>query len=161
MKISRCVIGRELLYCGPVRVKEPFWLVLIYYLLLRRDAAGFLKLGLLASVWHELGHIICYRLLCGCWPVLTVSVMGIALHVPARRFGRWERCLLAAAGPLFNGVAAAVALLWAQNGLTVRLAAWGSANLLLGGFNLLPISPLDGFEILCALLPEKLHFFSK
>ena len=48
---------RTPLRMGPLRFRDPVLLCGVVYLLLYFDASGFLRLGLLATILHELGHI--------------------------------------------------------------------------------------------------------
>ena len=120
----------------------------VLYLLLYFDASGFLRLGLLAAVLHELGHIAVYALLRRRLPVIEVTLTGFCMKTRGERFSPGQLFALAAAGP---GVNFLLALLWtlrmAQR-LTIRGGAFWAANLLTGCFNLLPIPPLDGAQLL-------------
>ena len=100
-------------------------------------------------------------------------VFGWAKPVPVNtgnlRNGRRDFLVIAAAGPASNimlAVAASVLLdvvpggLEASGGLPGLLATFGftllQLNLLLAVFNMLPVSPLDGGNVLTGLLPETL-----
>ena len=64
---------------------------------------------------------------------------------PGRRF--W----LAAAGPAVNFALAGLWALRLGRNMTIRGSAFLAANLLTGGFNLLPIPPLDGAQMAASL----------
>ncbi len=89
---------------------------------------------------------------------------------------RWGRLLVAAAGPLSNLLLAFLMALVVQvTGLSMtprREGMWAllpnpalfalqfiSLNVLLCFFNLLPITPLDGFEVATGLLPPNLAYY--
>lgn len=140
---------------GVLVFRDPILLCGVLYLLLYFDASGFLRLGLLAAVLHELGHIAVYALLRRRLPVIEVTLTGFCMKTRDERFSPGQLFALAAAGP---GVNFLLALLWtlrmAQR-LTIRGGAFWAANLLTGCFNLLPIPPLDGSKIVAYFLPPR------
>ena len=73
-----------------------------------------------------------------------MRLCGNALS-PGRRF--W----LAAAGPAVNFLLASLWALRLGRNMTIRGSAFLAANLLTGGFNLLPIPPLDGAQMAASL----------
>ena len=136
---------------GPLQFWDPVLLCGGLYLLLYFDASGFLRLGLLAAFLHELGHILVYCAQQHRLPVIAVTMTGFCMRVPAGRLTLRQRFWLAAAGPGVNFVLAGVwALRLAQN-TTVRGSAFWAANVLTGAFNLLPIPPLDGAQMLACV----------
>jgi Zn-dependent protease len=107
--------------------------------------------------------------------LICLLISGIAwgaMPVNERKLrGRYGVALVAAAGPLTNVLLAALALiglgLWmrldprprdelSQMAANARQLLWliGVANVLLALFNLLPIPPLDGSNILRSLIPS-------
>lgn len=105
----------------------------------------------------------------GGWSLLIFAIIGIAWGLmptdPSRyRWRRRGRIVVAGAGPAMNIALALVALtlliLWLRVGpqstelyrnLAIFLWTGGKLNLVLALFNLLPIPPLDGSEILKGL----------
>jgi Zn-dependent protease len=105
-------------------------------------------------------------------PVLMIVtqapfVIGWAKAVPVRpanlRNPKRGMSLVAAAGPLMN-LALAVpfgALFYLTRHfegpawLTQALGICGATNIMLGGFNLLPLPPLDGSKVLAGFLPDR------
>ncbi len=157
------VAGRPLQF-GKIVVRSPFLVCAVWFVLLSQDASGFLLIGAAASLWHELGHIACYLLLFREFPHLTVSLSGIGLSIQSAPIQNEQEALLALAGPLTNFLTAALLVLVLRRRMTVALAAFWAANLLIGGFNLLPIPPLDGYRLLHWLWKfwaNKLHFRAK
>ena len=71
---------------------------------------------------------------------------GIGWKVQGKR-----RFWLAAAGPAVNFLLASLWALRLGRNMTIRGSAFFAANLLTGGFNLLPIPPLDGAQMAASL----------
>jgi Zn-dependent protease len=92
-------------------------------------------------------------------------IIGWAKPVPVNvrqlRRGPRDFTLVAAAGPIsniFQAVAAAVLLrtFVGETGLTATILAYAvQINLLLAFFNLIPVPPLDGGNVLAGLLPRQ------
>ena len=89
-------------------------------------------------------------------PLLLCSALYFLLYFDASGFlarglspGRlfW----LAAAGPAVNFMLAGIWALRLEQELTIRGSAFWAANLLTGGFNLLPVPPLDGAQLASCL----------
>ena len=115
---------------GKLIFRDPVLLCGMVYLLLYFDASGFLRLGLLAAVLHELGHILVYCIQQRHLPVIEVTMTGFCMRTAGERLSPRQRFVLAVAGPA-----------------TIRGSAFWAANLLTGLFNLLPIPPLDGAQM--------------
>ena len=134
---------KRLVRLGPLVFRDPLLLCGGLYLLLWFDASGFLRIGLCAAVLHEMGHIFVYLLLFHRLPVIEVTITRV------------QTFALAAAGPGTNALLAAVWALRLEQQATVRGSAFLAANLLTEAFNLLPIPPLDGAQMLNSLLCGK------
>lgn len=135
---------------GPVIFRDPVLLCAVLYGLLYFDASGYLRLGLLAAVLHELGHIAVYLCLHRRFPVIEVTMTGFCMRT-GKGWTPQQRFWLAAAGP---GVNFLLAALWAaklSRQMTIRGSAFWAANLLTGAFNLLPVPPLDGAQMLACV----------
>ena len=142
------------LCAGPLRFRDPVVLCGVLYVLLWFDSSGFLRLGLCAAFLHECGHILVYMALFREFPVIEVTVTGFCMQTRGKQLTPRQTFFLAAAGPAANGLWAA---LWAwklSQYATIRGSAFLAANLLTGAFNLLPIPPLDGAQMLCAFREE-------
>ena len=93
-------------------------------------------------------------------PLLLCEALYLLLWFDASGFLRLGLCaatrgqtfLLAAAGPGMNGLLAAIWAMRMEQCATIRGSAFLAANLLTGAFNLLPIPPLDGAQMLRCLL---------
>ena len=136
---------------GKLIFRDPVLLCGVVYLLLYFDASGFLRLGLLAAILHELGHIFVYCIQQRHLPVIEVTMTGFCMHTAGERLSPCQRLVLAAAGPAVNFLLAGVWALRLSQTTTIRGSAFWAANLLTGLFNLLPIPPLDGAQMtVCA-----------
>ena len=117
---------------GKLVFRDPVLLCGVVYLLLYFDASGFLRLGLLAAVLHELGHIFVYCIQQRHLPVIEVTMTGFCMHTAGERLSPRQRFVLAAAGPAVNF---ALAWVWAvrlAQTTTIRGSAFWAANLLTG-----------------------------
>lgn len=132
---------------GKLIFRDPVLLCGVVYLLLYFDASGFLRLGLLAAILHELGHIFVYCIQQRHLPVIEVTMTGFCMRTAGERLSPRQRLVLAAAGPAVNFLLAGVWVLRLSQTTTIRGSAFWAANLLTGLFNLLPIPPLDGAQI--------------
>ena len=130
-----------------IRLRQPEVLLLGLWFGLMHDPLGILRISLLCSLLHESGHIAAWAVFTGTLPVLELSPGGIGLCLGNARLSPCKEGVLAAAGPSVNLIAAGAAYLWMQQSASY----WGwfflGTNLLVGGFNLLPVGPLDGKRI--------------
>lgn len=143
---------RRLVRLGPLVFRDPLLLCGVLYLLLWFDASGFLRIGLCAAVLHELGHILVYLALFRRLPVIEVTMTGFCMRTRGQALTHGQTFLLAAAGPGMNALLAVAWALQMEQYATIRGSAFLAANLLTGAFNLLPIPPLDGAQIVRCVL---------
>lgn len=137
---------------GPLIFRDPVFLCAGLYVLLWFDTSGFLRLGLCAAFLHECGHILVYMLLLHEAPVIEVTWSGFCMQTRGRPLTAGQTFLLATAGPAVNLLLAALWTLKMERAATVRGSAFLAANVLTGAFNLLPIPPLDGAQMVSAVL---------
>ena len=130
-----------------IRLRQPELLLLGLWFGLTHDPLGILRISLLCSLLHESGHIAAWIIFTGTLPMLELSPCGIGLCLGNARLSPCKEGILAAAGPAVNLIAAGMAYLW----MLYSASYWGwfflGTNLLVGGFNLLPVGPLDGKRI--------------
>ena len=130
-----------------IRLRQPELLLLGLWFGLTHDPLGVLRISLLCSLLHESGHIAAWIVFTGTLPMLELSPGGIGLCLGNARLSPCKEGILAAAGPAVNLIAAGMAYLW----MLYSASYWGwfflGTNLLVGGFNLLPVGPLDGKRI--------------
>lgn len=132
---------------GCLNFRDPFLLCGVLYLLLWFDASSFLRIGLWAAVFHEMGHILVYGLILRRKPQIDITMTGFCLHVNREKLSQFETLCLAAAGPGTNLLLVAIWAFRMNRQATLLGSAFLAANLLTAVFNLLPVPPLDGWEI--------------
>ena len=136
-----------------LRLRQPVLLLAALWFVLYRDHSGLVRVGLLAALLHECGHVAAWLAMTRTLPVLSFSLRGIGLDASAARLSRRQTFLLALAGPLTNLLMCAAAL----GRMQLAASYWGyffaAANLATGLFNLLPLGDLDGRRMLQSVLP--------
>lgn len=110
------------------------------------DKTGICILGLIACLWHEVGHLSAFMLKKA--KPLEISFLAGGIRIkPSRELTGNDKIFVLAAGPLFNLTAA---------GLLADISpVFAAVNIVIGVFNLLPVSPLDGGGILSVYLIQK------
>lgn len=144
-----------------VRARRPVIFLAFLFWALYTDHTGLVRIGLLAAVLHECGHVLVWMALTRTLPVLQLSAFGIGLEAGRAKLGPGKTFLLAAAGPLMNFLLCGLTLLR----MNQRATYWGfffaAANGLLGLFNLLPVGKLDGKQMWRILAGWGLHLLHK
>lgn len=110
---------------GKISFQDPLILCGALAILLYFDASGFLRVGLLAAVLHEMGHMMAYLFLRHRFPHIEVTMTGFCMKTRKEHFSANEQLLLAAAGPGVNILLA----VWAVFCLSRRATLWWSAFL--------------------------------
>ena len=115
------------------------------------DPSGIAVRCLLASMMHEIGHLVMLAVFRE-WPSATViNVFGMRIEKrEGTRLSHLQDMAISLAGPAVNlifGIA-----LWLCFG-AVDMAV---IHMVIGGFNLLPIEPLDGGQALMSVLRYRL-----
>lgn len=126
-----------------VRITVSAWAVVLLAAFVLCTSPLVLAAVLLAALCHEWGH---YGVLRCCGAVveeIKISLYGAQIRLAERPILSYGRELLAVlAGPAVNIV---LALLLARCGARSEIIyIFSGAQLVLGGFNLLPLRPLDG-----------------
>ena len=132
-----------------VRVCFSFFAVISLTCLLGGESAKVLVM-LACCALHESGHIAA-MLLCGCKPTgLTLYGAGIKLAQPKHLNSFAKDAIILASGCAVNFLLAFTSIV-----LTGKLTFFAQTNLLLGGFNLLPVGFFDGGKLLSLALGGK------
>lgn len=134
-----------------IKINPFFWLVIIGGIL----TGQFLEIITLFAVViiHELGHVFAAKS-SGC-KIIEIQLLpfGGVAKIDITSDSIWHELLIAVAGPLQNLIMILMAVafrkvsLWSNDWTTFFI----QANLWIGLFNLIPISPLDGNKILRSL----------
>ncbi|MDR1191848.1 MAG: site-2 protease family protein [Verrucomicrobiales bacterium] len=156
------------LFGFPVQVQPWFWLVAFLLGGGFRMRGGFdwlpvlewMTVIFLSLMVHELGHAFAVRRFGG-WPVIELQMFGGVTYYE-NRFDRKERLIISAAGPacsLALMVAAAASLYLLPVPPFLREITWMTMwiNGIWTVFNLLPVLPMDGGQILRDVLGPR-HF---
>lgn len=111
------------------------------------DESGVSVLALSACFFHETGHLIAFRLT-GYRPrALIFELCGIRLVPPGKKPAFWENLFVQSGGVLMNFICGSVFFL-------LNKPTGAAVHLLLAAFSLLPLSTLDGGQLLSAVLSE-------
>ena len=113
-----------------------------------------------AAAVHELGHWAVLKALGARTLGLRIGVLGAVLAVDSRGLSYGQELAAVLAGPAANLLAAGAVLLVMQYRAGYTGYGFACCNLLLAGFNLLPVPPLDG-NYLRLFIQDKLHLRSK
>jgi len=124
----------------------------------------FMLAGTVSIGCHELGHALTGRRFGARQPTIELTGLGGLCTFQSAAFRRWQEFLMIAAGPLANAVLAVVfGLLLAFRGeeappmVAELMLDFLWINVVWGLFNVLPIHPLDGGQMMRVLLgPRRL-----
>ena len=128
---------------GRVEVHPGFLLMIAWLNYL--ETQGMVPVALLACACHELGHYAALKVLGNDIQLLRLNAVGAEM-LPQKPMGYGQEILTVAAGPAASLLLAVMFCHWEWGGLFAGL------NLVLGCFNLLPVSRLDGGRVLKCLL---------
>ena len=156
------------LFGFPVHVRSGFYLFMVIVVVVNGAPLGVWLAGFIAvlTLLHELGHAVAARATGARAEISLDLLAGYASFVPTRPLKRWERAGISFAGPGIQIAVSVVALLamgvhplhpGAGASDAARALWW--AGPVIGLFNLLPILPFDGGNIVLAglevLFPKK------
>ena len=131
---------------GGVRLRISLLFPAVLIVLLYSDPTGMPTWCVLASLLHELGHMLALLLLRGRLSSLHIGFFGMRMVLDRRYpLSYTAEALVALAGPLINVLMAIGLWLLTDQGPLLWI------HLCLAGFNLLPIEPLDGGRALFQL----------
>ena len=109
------------------------------------DESGLAPLFFLAAALHEMGHVLAVSLCGGTLLQLRLTAAGGVIRYRLPRISMLKDVCIAAAGPAFG-------LLAAWGAAALGYYRFAGANLLLSMLNLMPVRPLDGGQMITALL---------
>lgn len=120
-----------------LQVSGGFFLLTVWFALVN----GWKLLGMIlsAAAIHELGHLGMLRYLGAKTRALRIGILGAVLETDCRNLSYGSELAAVLAGPLANLLCACLISCFAS-----RQDILIGIHLALGGFNLLPIRPLDG-----------------
>jgi len=150
----------------PVHVRPGFVMFMILIVVIYGDAFGLWLAGSLAAftLLHELGHAVAARRTGAEAEISLNFLAGYASYVPTRPISRLESIGISFAGPGIQ-IAASLAILFAMgadplspSSLRDDPATWAIwwAGPVIGMFNLVPVLPLDGGNIVTSALDKLL-----
>jgi Zn-dependent protease len=147
------------LFGFPVHVRPGFFMLMIVVVLANGPQLGLWLAAFIASLTliHELGHALAARATGARAEISLDFLAGYASFVPTRHLKRWERAAISFAGPAIQ-IGVSVLALWAMGvhplhpgvGASNAARALWWAGPVIGFFNLLPILPFDGGNIVLA-----------
>ena len=115
-------------------------------MLLGFDSMSYIGLCVAAAFWHECGHLLCMLLFDKMPQSITIGIFGMRMEQDRRQLLSYgENIAVSLAGPLFNGIALVAAC-------ACRLESLVVVHAVLMGFNLLPLSMLDGGQVLYSIM---------
>lgn len=147
------------LFGFPVHVRPGFFMFMVVVVIANGPDLGLWLAAFIAglTLLHELGHAVAARATGAHAEISLDFLAGYASFVPTRPLKRWERAGISFAGPAVQIAVSAVAL-WAMGvhplhpgfGASDAARALWWAGIVIGLFNLLPILPFDGGNIVLA-----------
>lgn len=127
-----------------------FFALLTAFFILEPDNAT--ACGALSAVLHEAGHLTAMMIVPGAY-VERVTIGACGLRISARMNGKYRGWgFVCVAGAAVNLVLSAITLPAAFLTGNRFLSVFASANFFIGLINLLPVEPMDGGQLLRALL---------
>ena len=147
------------LFGFPVHVRSGFFMFMVVVVIANGPDLGLWLAAFIAglTLLHELGHAFAARATGARAEISLDFLAGYASFVPTRPLKRWERAGISFAGPAVQIGVSALAL-WAMGVHPLRPGLHASdaaralwwAGPVIGLFNLLPILPFDGGNIVLA-----------
>lgn len=134
-----------------IKMKHPVLTLGIWYWMLAHDSLGIVRISFLAAILHECGHILAWILYKKSLPELSVSFYGISMHMKQLDCTVEQELLLALAGPCFNLLFAGLGWLLLLHKASYWCWFFTVTNILMAGFNLLPVFQLDGKRIFACI----------
>lgn len=137
---------------GRVKIKISFLFFAMLTMAFIVDEKQLVILTLLCSALHEMGHI-CALFLFGSYPdEINFGIFGVRIQQNKYILSELRQAVVVLCGPLVNIILFVLFLLANLAFKSPILLMISAVNFVIGGFNLLPVLPLDGGRILLAVL---------
>lgn len=150
----------------PLHIRPGFAFFMVLVVALYRDEFGLWLAGsiFVFTLLHELGHALAARRAGATAEISLDFLAGYASYTSPRPLSRLSEAGIALAGPLTHITAGVVALLVmgvnpleaSERGSTAAAAAVWWAGVAIGVFNLIPVLPLDGGNVVTSMLDRVL-----
>lgn len=128
----------------------PF--ALLIALMLACDKTGMISVSLITVILHEMGHLIALYAYKRPPRKIILRLCGVQMSQAMLFESAVSEIIVAAAGPAANLFVSAALLPLCEHRFFAALCA---AGIVIGAFNLIPLSGLDGGDILHSILSEK------
>lgn len=146
------------LFGFPVHVRPGFYMFMVLVFVANGPKLGAWLAPVMAALTllHELGHALAARATGAKAEISLDFLVGYASFVPTRPLKRWESAGISFAGPAVQiGVSLVALAIMGVNPLDIRGASYAGlaiwfAGIVVGLFNLVPVLPLDGGNIVMA-----------
>ena len=135
------------LFKGEFNISFSF--ALMVALLLCCDKTGMMTVSLVSIFVHEMGHLVMLYVLKLPPRRVNFRLCGIEIVESRLYCGYSAQIAVAASGPLINILLGLIFLPFSYLPIAAIVSA---SNIVIGVFNLLPLSQLDGGEILCCAM---------
>ena len=122
---------------------------IITSILLFYDRSGYMSFSVLFSLLHEMGHISMMFILKK--PPKSFKIKFYGFEIATSSFTNLQALLISFSGPLINIIFAIISLFFSKIA-NYDLSYIILINIVIAGFNLLPIISLDGGDIIAAFL---------
>ena len=137
-----------------VKIRLTFLFTALLTVILLLDKSGLVLWGLIAAFMHEIGHIIAF-IITGNKPCeISMEISGIKIVKANDNFNYAKEAVLLLSGPIINFGTALILYLTNNIGIIFYI------HFMLGIFNMLPISVLDGGKLLKLALLYKMDINS-
>lgn len=133
-----------------VKIRFSFLFFFFFTLMFLLDQSGFVLMGFLAALIHEMGHIIAFVLVGDLPNEIAFEISGIKMVRAQKIVSYQKEVFQLLMGSVFNFILF-FTFSFCLNSVN-QLSIFAVSHLILGIFNLLPIQALDGGKLLTILL---------
>lgn len=129
-----------------INIKVKFMFVAVITIFLILDKTGIAIFMFIATITHELGHVMALLSLGYKPSELSFEIIGIKLIQPIKTINYIKEIIIYISGPLINIIMFTVLYFCSAQASFMKVFAY--IHLFIGIFNLLPIGTLDGGRVL-------------